>query len=162
MHIYDFRDKQGRAFAFEIDNLLVSRNTVAEIVRSIAGARVLRQSRSWWGPDVFCEFEVGGTQFHAWEPWGDSSRYWIGPEPPQFSEQTAIVRAAFAAYSPLRQQPTSIVLKLTFVLRGLFLAATRGETWLALAIVGAVGVGAVLWAINAARRRKERGVKSAK
>jgi hypothetical protein len=75
MHIYDLHDKEGRAFAFQIDNLLVSRSTVAEIVRSIAGARVHRHSRSWWGPDVFCEFEVGGTQFQAWEPGGDNSRY---------------------------------------------------------------------------------------
>ena len=164
MHIYDLYDKQGRAFAFEIDNLVISRGAVAEVVRSIAGARVLHQSHSWWGPDVFCEFEIGGMQFQAWEPWGDNSRYWIGPKPPEFCEQTAIVRAAFAAYSPRPLRSASVTVKLALILGGLLLAEVqnwKGETRLALAIAGAVAVGVALWAIDSARRRKERTARSA-
>lgn len=100
MRTYDVTDKHGRTFAFEIDNVWMDRASVAAVVRTILGARLKELHVSWFGPDEFCEFEVGGITFVAWEPWGDNSRYWIGPRPPEFSEHTATVRAAFASHVP--------------------------------------------------------------
>ena len=128
MQIYDLKDSEGRVYAFEVDNLLLRRAAVAMIVQSIPGARVLTLHRSWWGPDEFCEFEVGGIRFTAWEPWGDSDRYWIGPEPPHFSEHTATVRAAFASHT---------------------------ATPLAIGFAAAAVRGALAWTIKAVRRKAE-------
>src|SRR5436190_9705880 len=124
MQIYDLKDSEGRVYAFEVDNLLIGRRGVADIVATIPGAHVSKLHRSWWGPDEFCEFEVAGTRFRAWEPFGDNSRYWIGPEPPHFTEQTAVVRAAFASHTPktLRTETLPVV-KVAVVLGGLGLAA---------------------------------------
>jgi hypothetical protein len=91
MALHELKDKDGRVYAFEIDNLLVSKRRVCKIVRSIPGVRVLFFSRE----DEFCEFEVDGQKFTVWEPWGDNSHYWVGPQPPQWCEQIALVREAF-------------------------------------------------------------------
>src|SRR3989338_10516651 len=100
MKVYDLKDKTGRVFAFEVDNLLLQRRGVGKVVRTIPGARITRVS----GDDEFCEFEVEGKVFVAEEPWGDNSRYWIGPRPPEWCEPVATVRAAFLQYQlwPLR------------------------------------------------------------
>lgn len=154
MQIYDLLDREGRVFAFEIDNLLVRRRAVAEIVRSIPGAQVQRY-RAW--SDVFCEFVIDGTKFQAWEPFGDNSRYWIGPEQPHFSEQTAIVRAAFAQYSPrLITTPTTV--KAALVVGGLFLAFIKnrtGDPVSAMVLLALVVVGTVAWVAALASRRRQ-------
>ena len=104
MTVHELKDKDGRVFAFEVGNFLLSRRGVCRILRAIPGVRILRTPRflSWLsGEEVFCEFEVNGQRFEAWEPWGDSSVYWIGPEPPQWCEQVALVCDAFKRASPL-------------------------------------------------------------
>ena len=97
MKVYDITDDEGRIFAFEVDNTPLGRQGAWRVVRAIAGARVIRRPRRFWlfDPDEFCEFELDGVRFVVEEPWGDNSRYWIGPTPPRWVPQTAIVRDAF-------------------------------------------------------------------
>ena len=105
MRTHDILDDQGRLYAFEVDNALLGRSGVAAVVRAIPGAVVLELHRSWWGPDEFCRFRVAGVEFRAWEPFGDNSRYWIGPEPPHVCPETAIVLGAFQAHHPVLRRP---------------------------------------------------------
>ena len=100
MRIHDLKDEQGRVFAFEIDNLWMDRTSVGAVVTSIPGAELRDLHRSWWGPDEFCEFVLHGKTFVVWEPWGDNSRYWVGPSPPEFTEHIDAVRATFARHTP--------------------------------------------------------------
>src|SRR5437879_1818550 len=98
MIVHDLTDKEGRVFAFEIENFRFSRKSVCKLVQSIPGARVLRSPKkflSWFREEVFCEFEVHGKKFGAWEPFGDNSRYWIGPEPPKWCVEVGLVREVF-------------------------------------------------------------------
>jgi hypothetical protein len=97
MKIFDLVDAEGRVFAFEVPNGLLSRRGLARVVGTIAGVRVLQAPRlfSWSQEESFCEFEVDGQPFEAWEPFGDNSRYWIGPKPAQWCTQVELVRAAF-------------------------------------------------------------------
>ena len=99
MKIYDLHDKEGNAFAFEVENTLLGRRGACRVVRSIPGAVILKKPRflSWFREEVFCEFEIGGHKFQIWEPYGDNSRYWVGPEPVSNTEQIKIVRKAFEA-----------------------------------------------------------------
>jgi hypothetical protein len=101
MKIYDLRNEQGELYAFEIPNGQITRPGVARIVRRIPGATLLRAPRyfQWRSPEEFCEFTVGPVRFVALEPYGDSSRYWIGPQPIRAVPvpELAVVRAAFAA-----------------------------------------------------------------
>src|SRR5689334_1769790 len=97
MTTYPIYDEQGRLFAFEVPNWRIGRRGVCGVVRRIPGAILTRRPMllSWFQEEVFCEFEVDGATFVAEEPWGDNSRYWIGPEPPQWLAQTERVHRVF-------------------------------------------------------------------
>lgn len=95
MDVFDLPDEQGVLRAFEIENSGVGRSGVCRVVRSIPGATIERTPRflSWFREDSFCEFTFQGVRFLAEEPYGDSSRYWIGPIPPRSVDQTQEIRA---------------------------------------------------------------------
>lgn len=75
MRTYPLHDDQGRLVAFEISSLL-GRRLARRVAASIPGARVVSTSLR---EDQFCEFEIGTSRFAIEEPFGDNSRYWIGP-----------------------------------------------------------------------------------
>jgi len=96
MKVYDFHDKEGRIFAFEVNNFLNWRLGIIRIIAKIPGARIVwRLSLSLFSPEVFCKFEIDGIAFEASEPFGDNSRYWIGPDPVRWVPQVEKVREAF-------------------------------------------------------------------
>ncbi len=96
MRVYDLKDEEGRTFAFEVDNFWLGRMGVIRIVSAMPDTQIVgRPSLSWFGPDVFCKFEVDGILFEALEPFGDSSRYWIGPEQARWAPQIETVRETF-------------------------------------------------------------------
>jgi hypothetical protein len=97
MTTYPLYDVERRLFAFEVSNLRISRRGVCRVVQSIPGASLTRRPRvlSWFREDVFCEFDVDGETYIAEEPWGDNSRYWIGPQQPRWLPQTERVHRAF-------------------------------------------------------------------
>ena len=101
MKVHDLKDKQGRIFAFEVSNTLITRKGVCKLLRSIPGARLL-SGRKELRDEEFCVFEVQGQRFKAWEPFGDSSRYWIGPEPPNWCEQISVVKDVFIRHTFLK------------------------------------------------------------
>jgi hypothetical protein len=96
MKIHDLKNKEGVVCAFEVSNILLRRRAACRIVRSIPGVKLVRRTRN----DQFCQFELDGVTFVLWEPWGDSSRYWVGPEPPRPVDQLALVRREFARWHP--------------------------------------------------------------
>lgn len=104
MTTYDLKDKEGRVFAFEIENWILGRWGVVRVVRTIPGAVIKRMPvfLSWFREEKFCEFEVDGHTYVAWEPFGDNSRFWIGPEPTHWLPQTEKVWEAFKKFSGLR------------------------------------------------------------
>ena len=99
MKIYDLHDKEGKAYAFEIDNVLLGRRGACRVVRSIPNANILKEPKllSWHREEIFCEFELDGLRFQVWEPFGDNSRYWVGPESATETRQINVIRAAFEA-----------------------------------------------------------------
>ena len=98
MRIFDLVGDDGRPYAFEVRNTFLGRRGALRVVCSIPGVRVLREpgALSWFRDEAFVEFEIGGVLFRVWEPFGDNSRYWIGPEPARPLPELAAVRAAFA------------------------------------------------------------------
>jgi len=92
-----YKDEGGRVVAFEVDNLALSRSRLCRKVSRIPGARITRRPEflSWWREEVFCEFELDGLMFEAWESYGDNSRYWIGPEPVRWIPEIEKLRSAF-------------------------------------------------------------------
>ncbi|HWG11313.1 MAG TPA: hypothetical protein VN693_07445 [Rhodanobacteraceae bacterium] len=107
MKLFDLTDKEGRAFAFEVENIALGRRGFCRVVQTIPGATLLKTPRlfSWFREETFCIFSVAGATFSAWEPFGDNSRYWVGPEPVGYAHQISLVRAAFEAHAPLLDRP---------------------------------------------------------
>jgi len=95
LKIHDLLDKEGRIFALEVSNFLLSRKRLCKIVSTIPGVRMVRTPRHLSGEEELCEFEIDGQRFVASEPWGDSSRYWIGPKSKEWCPQVEIVRHFF-------------------------------------------------------------------
>jgi hypothetical protein len=102
MRVHDLKNAEGRIYAFEVANHTIGRSGALLIVESIPGVQVVRRPLrwSWFREETFCEFDIDGRRFSIWEPFGDSSRYWIGPEPPEPCKEIDIVRAAFLQARP--------------------------------------------------------------
>ena len=102
MLVHDLKDSQGRVFAFEVPNFVLGRSGAVAIVRSIPRVRLIRGPVrwSWFREESFCEFKVDSRRFVIWEPFGDNSRYWVGPEPPAWCEEVDVVRRAFLRARP--------------------------------------------------------------
>jgi hypothetical protein len=115
--VYDIKDVDGRVFAFEINNFPIGRRGVRRVLERIPGCRLVRGPKrflSWFREDEFCEFEVEGIKFVVAEPYGDNSRYWIGPEPTRWVPQIAAVRDAFL-HSPRVPPLVRVALVVLFV-----------------------------------------------
>lgn len=98
MKIYDLCDEHGDLYAFEISSL-VGRRAAARIAARIPGARCipLPKARRERVEGVFCVFQIDGVRFHIWEPYGDNSRFWIGPDPMMQTPHLIAARQTFAA-----------------------------------------------------------------
>jgi hypothetical protein len=101
MKVHDLVDGEGRGYAFEVDNGLLTRNKALKVVSAIPGVKVLRTPKIFDSNEEFAEFELDGVLFKIWEPFGDNSRYWVGPDPPKWCEQIAVVREAFVQHKVL-------------------------------------------------------------
>jgi hypothetical protein len=103
MKIYDLIDADGRIFAFEVDYFHLGRRKACRLVRTIPGVSIEKEPKRWrfLSEDEFCEFRLGPVLFVVWEPFGDNSRYWVGPKPPRWVPETAQVRAVFERARPL-------------------------------------------------------------
>src|SRR5687768_8748725 len=80
MKTYRAVEAADRLIAFEIPNSTPA--LVARILRGVEGVTDVRVRRLF-GPfpqDVHVRFRFRGLDHVVMEPWGDSSRLWIGPE----------------------------------------------------------------------------------
>jgi len=94
--VYDIRDRDGRVFAFEVDNTFFARVELAAVISGIPGVQVTKKPRRLSSEDRFCEWRLGNIMFAAEEPFGDNNRFWIGPiAPTGWVPEIEIVRAAF-------------------------------------------------------------------
>jgi hypothetical protein len=104
METYPLLDQNdhNRPYAFEVDNCYISLGTISKLLATVDGVtNVQRKSRFGSPEDVRIEFNYQGYSYIVFEPWGDSSRYWIGPK---ISEENAgpvgDVERVFKRYHP--------------------------------------------------------------
>ena len=68
-------------FAFEIDHVYLSRRTIARVLNTVEGVtEVHLGGRFGSSDDIRVEFKCQGHDYIVMEPFGDNSRYWIGPK----------------------------------------------------------------------------------
>lgn len=97
MKTYPLKRSDGQIFAFEIPACGLWTGSLARLLQRAPGVTNVR--RIWSDMDRL-SFEVNGELFLVWEPWGDNSRYWVGPA------DTAVASGNAAALEAhLRQAP---------------------------------------------------------
>jgi hypothetical protein len=83
MRVYELvRPDEHQPYAFEVPNWRLSfwRNTLVRFLESVpGGTEVRRGGNVFSGDENRAYFLFHGVPFVVWEPWGDNSRYWIGP-----------------------------------------------------------------------------------
>jgi hypothetical protein len=81
MKTYPTRSDDGRLYAFEVENAYIGSRKIAGILKGISGVTDVRVRRPFTSPsDARVFFRYQGNDYVVWEPYGDSSRYWFGPE----------------------------------------------------------------------------------
>lgn len=99
---YPILNDGGQPFAFEVENIYLTLSKAAAVLRSVQGVSDIQQRGLFRRPmDVHLRFRYCGEPFVVWEPYGDSSRYWIGPdEPAQLHPDIGALQTAFDLYRP--------------------------------------------------------------
>jgi hypothetical protein len=86
----------GTILAFEITSAWVTFIPLLRILRSVPGVTDVKRQYSC---DDRIAFNLHGIPFLVNEPWGDSSRFWIGPaDPTASSPDTRQLHQAFLRY----------------------------------------------------------------
>jgi hypothetical protein len=92
----------GRLIAFEIENAYIGPAAAARLLEKADGVSAVQRRRPFSGSgDVHVRFKHHGQSCIVWEPYGDNSRYWIGPENAEsFSGDIRDIEQVFSKYSP--------------------------------------------------------------
>lgn len=82
MKTYPLLDDAGELRGFEIPSFFfMSSASVSRFFRKCPGVTVTRQRRLFEsGNEVRAELVLDGTKYIVWEPYGDNSRFWVGPD----------------------------------------------------------------------------------
>lgn len=101
--------EDGRKIAFEIGNTFISMHRIVRILESIDGVSdVCKRKMFSKFNEVHINFLYQGLDFVVLEPFGDNSRYWIGPK--NMDDQNIVgVDSLEAAFT---NSPPSILQKL--------------------------------------------------
>jgi hypothetical protein len=122
METYPIIDEQKRdgPFAFEIENAYIGPRTIARLLNEIDGVSDVHARRPF-SPlsEIQVEFTYCTQPYVVWEPYGDNSRYWIGPkEPAVASADIGEIESAFRHYRPpVYRRWLGDILSLKFITR---------------------------------------------
>lgn len=95
-------EPDGRLRAFEVENAYIGPSAIAQVLRQTEGVTEVQRRRLFSrDSEVHVRFRYRGHPCIVWEPYGDNSRYWIGPESTDsFTADMAPVEEAFGNYRP--------------------------------------------------------------
>jgi hypothetical protein len=96
------KGEPGHPFAFEIEGAYVGPRVIARLLKDVEGVTDVRVRKVFSSSiDVHVRFRYLDTAYVVWEPHGDYSRYWIGPEDSQVGGgDISCPQAAFERYRP--------------------------------------------------------------
>ena len=102
MKTYPTRSDDGRLYAFEVENAYIGSRKIAEILEGLPDVSAVRVRRPFSSPsDARVFFRYRGIAYVVWEAYGDSSRYWFGPEDEEDKSLSIDdIEEAFTSYTP--------------------------------------------------------------
>ncbi len=103
MQIHPILTEEGaRSPAFEVENAYIGPATIVRLLSEVQGVTDV-QKRKFFAKsnDIHVNFKYRGQPWIVWEPYGDSSRYWIGPQDHMLSKiDAAEIEDAFKRHKP--------------------------------------------------------------
>jgi hypothetical protein len=104
MEVYPLSHKgeDDQPIAFEIDNVYIGLGTIASLLKGIEGTTDVRKE-GFGGilREIHVRFKYQGYDYVVWEPYGDNSRYWIGPDnPDECKRSIRPIAEAFKRHQP--------------------------------------------------------------
>lgn len=101
MKTYSIKTEAGYPFAVEVDAALYGLRNLARTIAEVEGVSdmVVRKPFSHTG-DVRATFRYQGEQFAILEPFGDNSRYWIGPAGQTPQRDISPIEARVGTFQP--------------------------------------------------------------
>ncbi len=105
MKTYKLHRENGYFYAFEIENAYIRPKKIAKLLDSIIDVTDVKLEKLFNSSiDVHIHFKYKDKDFIVWEPYGDNSRYWIGPEQESDADVTDIttLECIFKEYQPPR------------------------------------------------------------
>ena len=120
MDTYPILDRRHgkRPFAFEIETAYVPAGTISAILKTVTGVSHVRERHPLARTnEIHVEFRYMAREYVVWEPFGENSRYWIGPRNSAACTGTIeLIEAAFREYHPpLHRQLIGDLLSLRLV-----------------------------------------------
>jgi len=102
MKTFPIESKDGHCFAFEIENAYIASGQIVQLLQEVEGVTDIRARKPFSSSsDIHVSFGYKGQEFVVWEPYGDSSRYWIGPKDEnEHSTDVTVLQEVFAKYAP--------------------------------------------------------------
>lgn len=101
MKIYPIKDETGRPFAVEVDMAYCSLRNLAKTIATVEGVTEVKVCRPFSGQgDVRARFRYQGDEFAVVEPFGDNSRYWIGPVSENRRRDVSPIEGQLRSYVP--------------------------------------------------------------
>jgi hypothetical protein len=101
MKTYPIRDDAGRPFAVEVDIALFGLRNLARVIATVEDVSEVSVCKPFSrSGDVRATFRYQGKEFAVVEPFGDNSRYWIGPAGQTRHQDISPIEAQLAAFQP--------------------------------------------------------------
>jgi len=101
MQTYPINDEAGNPFAVEVDVAFCSIQNLAKTIGSVDGVTDVEVCKLFSGErDVRAKFRYLGDEFVVVEPFGDNSRYWIGPVSENLRTDVSSIEKKIRAYMP--------------------------------------------------------------
>lgn len=99
MKTYSVKNQAGMEADFEIENAYISPKSIAALLGKTPQITNI-QAKNLSHPEYRVEFKYCGIDCVVWEPFGDNSRYWIGPKDKDSKIDISEIREIFDKYSP--------------------------------------------------------------
>lgn len=80
MKVFPVKAENGQEIAFEIENVYVTPKKIAHLLNDLPEVHDVHIGKLFRSSDERVAFKYLDKDFVVWEPYGDSSRYWIGPK----------------------------------------------------------------------------------
>ena len=102
MRTWPITDNEGRVTAFEVSMIRIGLREIERLIRAIPGVSEVSRRPLFTSPaDVHLTFSYRSIGCVVWEPFGDNSRYWIGPkEATDRAADVSALETVFRGYKP--------------------------------------------------------------